>query len=62
MIDDHAFEQGLNDLLFFGCKLGDGFELELTIPIRPALIGAKDQHICTHLQTRLPSNDIEHEL
>ena len=48
MIEDHAFEQGLDDLLFFGCELCDGFELVPKISIRATLISAKDQHICTH--------------
>ena len=60
MFEDHAFEQGLDDLLFFGCELCDGFELEPKISIRAALISAKDQHICTHLQSDSePSNHIE---
>ena len=45
VLEDHAFEQCLDDLLFFGCKLRDGFELEAKIAIGAALIGAKDKHI-----------------
>lgn len=41
MFEDHAFEQGLDDLLFFGCELCDGFELEPKISIRATLIGPK---------------------
>lgn len=51
VFEDHAFEQGLNDLLFFWRELGDRFKLELKIAIGTALIGAEDQHICTHLES-----------
>ena len=49
VFEDHAFEQGLDDLFLFGGKLGDGFKLEAKIAIRAALVSPEDQHICTHL-------------
>lgn len=60
MFEDHAFEQGLDYLLLFGREFGDAFKLKLKITIRPAFIRAKDQHICTHLQSdREPSNHVK---
>jgi hypothetical protein len=41
VFEDHAFEQGLDDLLFFGRELGDGFELEAEIAIGTAFIRPK---------------------
>jgi hypothetical protein len=36
VFEDHDFEQGLDDLLFFGCELCDSFELEPKIAVGAA--------------------------
>lgn len=38
VLEDHAFKQRLDDLLFFWCELGDGFELQAEIAIGDALL------------------------
>ena len=63
MFENEAFEHGLNHTFLFRGELRDSFKLEAEIAIRTALIGAEDQHICTHLQSDSePSNYIQRGL
>lgn len=49
MLEDHAFEQDLDDLLFFRRELGNSFKLQKQFPIWAEFIDIEDQHICAHL-------------
>ena len=63
MLEDHSFEQGLDDFLYINSELRDSFKLQTEIAVRSALVGAEDQHICAHLQSdREPTNHVQRGL
>jgi len=43
MLQNHAFEQAANDLLFFGIELRDSFKLQAEFLIGTALVFTKEQ-------------------
>ncbi len=45
MLDDHAFEHGVDRLSIFARALSNGFELQLEFVIRSAFFGIEDQRI-----------------
>ncbi len=61
VFEDH--QECLDDLLLFGCRLGDSFKLEAEISIGAAFVCAEYQLICAHLQSNNePSNDVKRGL
>ena len=63
MAEDHAVEQGTDDLFFFRIEPGDGFELQLQLVVGAALVFGEEQQICTYAQSHgHPADDIERGL
>ncbi len=63
MLDDHAFEHGVDRLSIFARELSNGFELQLEFVIRPAFFGVENQRIAGDRECKRKfANDFERGL